>query len=306
MRIAIVLLPFLLASAALAQVCQPDQIDEGEVCPDTTDWRSYFPLEVGNRWQYVYDPFLEGENTYRGVEIVASEEIEGVEYFRLRHCDRTGIGSTCARELWVRYDEERRSVRERREVDGEVLYFDYLGDLGASFEPPLVYGEYAFSYGLESGPTVMGTRKGFFTAGGSVDYLSGIGPFYFTIEASPDEERLIHARIGGVSYGTPRFEFPTAGEPDVAQPVSTSFTELFPNPARGAVQAQYTLGVPQAVTLELIDLLGRRVRSTEMGRQGADTHDVGIDTGGLRPGLYLLRLRGDAGAEATRRIVVLR
>lgn len=98
----------------------------------------------------------------------------------------------------------------------------------------------------------------------------------------------------------------TESETDAAQPTATGFTALYPNPARGAVQAQYALGASQVVTLELIDLLGRRVRSVEIGRQAAGAHDVRIDTGGLRPGLYVLRLRGDAGAEAMRRIVVVR
>jgi hypothetical protein len=58
--------------------------------------------------------------------------------------------------------------------------------------------------------------------------------------------------------------------------------------------------------LELIDLLGRRVRETELGPQPAGAHDLRLDLGGLRPGLYVLRLRGDAGAEATQRVVVVK
>jgi hypothetical protein len=72
------------------------------------------------------------------------------------------------------------------------------------------------------------------------------------------------------------------------------------------VRAQYALGAPQAVALELVDLLGRRVRSVEVGPQPAGAHDVRLDLGGLRAGLYVLRLRGDAGGEATQRIVVIR
>jgi len=133
-----------------------------------------------------------------------------------------------------------------------------------------------------------------------------IGPITFEDEYHPEPTRLVHARIDGVEYGSLAFVFPTSSEPDVAQPVATGFTAAFPNPARGVMQAEYSLAEPQTVTLELIDLLGRRVRETELGPQPAGEHDVRIDLGGLRPGLYVLRLRGDAGAEATRRVVVVR
>lgn len=38
---------FSLAAALAAQPCDPSETDE--VCPDTTDWHRYFPLDVGLR-----------------------------------------------------------------------------------------------------------------------------------------------------------------------------------------------------------------------------------------------------------------
>ncbi|MEQ1831711.1 MAG: Ig-like domain-containing protein [Candidatus Eisenbacteria bacterium] len=69
-----------------------------------------------------------------------------------------------------------------------------------------------------------------------------------------------------------------------------------PNPARrGAVVLRFGLPVASDVTLELYDLMGRRVKSFVTGRQEAGWHDVrwhGQLNGGLaRPGLYYVRLR---------------
>lgn len=158
------------------------------------------------------------------------------------------------------------------------------------------------------GIAVLGDTRKTFVDGlqGSGSVVAGVGYVGYTNVDTDETETLIYTRLDGVEYGARAFLFPTAGEPAVAQPTATAFTEVFPNPALGEVQAQYALGAPQTVTLELIDLLGRRVRSAELGRQTAGAHDVQIDTGGLRPGLYVLRLRGDAGAVATRRVVVMR
>jgi hypothetical protein len=137
-------------------------------------------------------------------------------------------------------------------------------------------------------------------------YYARLGPVEYVDEYHPEATRLVFARIDGKEFGTSVFAFPTPNEPNAAQPISTSFKEVFPNPARGAMRAQYALAAPQSVTLELVDLLGRCVRLAEVGPQPAGTYDVRFDLGGLRAGLYVLRLRGDAGAEAARRIVVVR
>jgi hypothetical protein len=139
-----------------------------------------------------------------------------------------------------------------------------------------------------------------------VRLYAGIGPVEYEDELHPEATRLVYANVDGAEVGTPVFDFPTPSEPGAGPRAATAFTDVFPNPARRAVQAHYTLGAPQTVTLDLVDVLGRRVRSVEMGPQPAGEHEVRLDLGGLRAGLYVLRLRGDAGAGATQRIVVVR
>jgi hypothetical protein len=301
--------------------CDPAEVEEDVVCPDTTDWRRYFPLAVGNKWQYELSKFcgVEGFPACRsGSEIVGSEIMEGTEYFLIRRCTEGLDGEvSCGEARPIRYDEELRTVVVRAE-DG--MTYPYLGlclalPFGDSIECSIdgengfewyVSGQYGAIFDLGVGPTLVGTTKGFDSLGGGVSYFAGIGKTFSQGDASEISESLVYARIDGVEYGTPEFTFPTSSEPEAAQPVVTGITAAFPNPARDAMQTQYTLADPQTVTLELIDLLGRRVRETELGPQPSGAHDLRLDLGGLRPGLYVLRLRGDAGAKATRRVVVVR
>ena len=248
--------------------------------------------------------------------------VDGVSYFLMRYCfERSSGDIRCFDPGRVRYDTSARTVVSD-EPDGTLsdaigacnlaFPFGFEGEVDCVAENQLdgtywgTSGRYDGVFDLGEGPRLEDSAKIIGNLGGGATYFAGIGVTDALGDGNKFPTRLAYARVAGVEYGTPVFVFPTAEEPDAAQPVATAFTEVFPNPARGAVQAQYALGAPQAVTLELIDLLGRRVRSAELGRQAAGMHDVGIDTGGLRPGLYVLRLRGDAGAEATRRVVVLR
>jgi hypothetical protein len=302
-----------------------DPAEAGDVmCPDTTDWRRYLPLEVGNAWQYHVDRPIETDYDH-GTEIVGETEIDGERYFLARVCTKPRFGDlTCRDPLPVRYDEASRTVVRRfiNTVSGEVDFSPFqVSDYDLQpcpLDAPFGQGEqdcssfgevlwYSVSGAYGVGYEGIGDTRKRFDDGlqGWIELVAGLGPVGADNVDSGTRENFLYARVGGEEAGTPAFVFPTAGEPGTAQPVATAFTEVYPNPARGAVQAQYALGAPQAVTLELIDLLGRRVRSEEVGRQAAGMHDVRLDMGGLRPGLYVLRLRGDAGAEATRRVVVL-
>ena len=85
----------------------------------------------------------------------------------------------------------------------------------------------------------------------------------------------------------------TAAAADRA-PVLYPFT---PNPPRLPVDIEFTLAQPGVVSLELFDVLGRRVRSLDEGYRGAGRHAVrwdGRDAAGraVREGVYFARLRG--------------
>ena len=78
-----------------------------------------------------------------------------------------------------------------------------------------------------------------------------------------------------------------------------------PNPARGPVAVRFSLPEPADVSLDVLDVLGRRVALLASGRQPAGEMAVQWRADGLAPGLYLVRLQTPDGVRV-RRITVAR
>ena len=101
---------------------------------------------------------------------------------------------------------------------------------------------------------------------------------------------------------------PQAGEP-VELPVREVFA-VYPNPAKGQAQIEYSLKAPGQVDLSVYDLTGRLVREVVSGRQPAGMHKAtwdGRGQDGLKApsGIYFLRLSSPERTK-TARIVVIR
>jgi len=82
-----------------------------------------------------------------------------------------------------------------------------------------------------------------------------------------------------------------------------------PNPTRSAARFAFTLPTSAHVTLEVLDLQGRRVSSLADGLYGAARYEMGWDLRDERgrrapPGLYLVRL-STGKSSVTRRLMVL-
>lgn len=80
---------------------------------------------------------------------------------------------------------------------------------------------------------------------------------------------------------------------------------ISPNPARGgSVRARFDLPDEKPATLEVFDVLGRRVVHHEVGSLGAGSHQLRLGDGTLRPGVYRVLLR-QADHVQSRRFTVL-
>jgi hypothetical protein len=124
------------------------------------------------------------------------------------------------------------------------------------------------------------------------------------------EDLSVHA---GVSYGYRLGMQDGGGEVFVgeswalAQPPAFALEGARPNPARGnAVLVAFTLPGDAPGQLELIDVSGRRVASTEVGSLGAGRHTWTFGReAALPPAIYVIRLT-QGGQSFTRRVAVIR
>ena len=85
-----------------------------------------------------------------------------------------------------------------------------------------------------------------------------------------------------------------------------SLDAAYPNPAQSTVTVRLRLERPGPYALDVLDALGRRVAGASGTALTATPDPVEVDLSGVGPGVYLLRLRDDAGARATRRLTVVR
>ncbi len=102
-----------------------------------------------------------------------------------------------------------------------------------------------------------------------------------------------------------------APEPLVARsvaglPAEAVLEPAYPNPFAGATTLGFALPEATEVTLEVLDVRGRRVALLAEGAREAGRHTAALDASGLPSGTYLVRLRTEQGHAATQRITLLR
>ncbi|MFN3596554.1 MAG: T9SS type A sorting domain-containing protein [Rubricoccaceae bacterium] len=88
-------------------------------------------------------------------------------------------------------------------------------------------------------------------------------------------------------------------------PLAFGLEPNFPNPASYRTTLVYTLDRPGHVTLELFDLLGRRLRTLSEQHHEAGRHTFLLEVDDLPAGTYLYRLR-EGEQSAQRRLVITR
>jgi photosystem II stability/assembly factor-like uncharacterized protein len=87
------------------------------------------------------------------------------------------------------------------------------------------------------------------------------------------------------------------------QPVF-SLQALYPSPMRAAAALHWTIATPGTVRIEIVDALGRRVRTIVDGFHAAGSYTHAVDMTGLRAGCYMIRMVSGS-AQALRRFMRL-
>jgi hypothetical protein len=285
-----VVLPLGLAPGVRAQV-DPDEV---------------FPLAVGNVWEFTDDTYNNGTVRW---EVVGEQTTGGVTVPLLQ----TGAAAPCA----VRTDAAPGGYRFRL-VDP--------ADLGASCAAAGAYpGFHEGSDGFFSGysgaePETVSIGGTAVTAtawtvayvpGGSAPstgdgyrVLEGIGPVLFVRNVDPSGAppytvfgyELTYARIDRVEYG-----MSTAAEDGPAG--GALGLSVGPNPAGARGTVRFTLAEAAAVRVEVVDALGRAVRTVDVGPRPAGAGAVAVETGGLAPGVYVVRVVAGAVSASVRLVV---
>ena len=275
---------------------------------DSTRAERYFPLHVGNVWEYEGVSGLDNSPVYERRSIVKDTTIYGRRYVRYEQEELNAEGKVLALRSasYLRFDDIVSEIR--RGSPGDIPPYDVLSDLPLDlnfFSLTEVEGcELVVTGGFDrdllvGNEIVQTTVKTIDTQNCEVQSTFAAGIGLASVRTAMASYDLRYALVEGTEFGT------TVGTAVAAPPTAASHPVLtvFPNPTRGDASVRLYLDAAQSVRLFLYDALGRRVSVQELGQQraGATTHT--LDTTTLPAGRYVIQLDGDKKATTSIQIV---
>ena len=265
------------------------------------DYRSYFPLQVGNNWQYRYE---ETKTIY-----ALPDSVFGVESFAPRRYYRWGDNKEFP--FYIHQDEQGRIFRR---INGkDVLWFDFTKNHGE---------QYTYSPDDDINFTVT-VRKNQIVTTYAGQYKNCI-EFFFDVPESFDEEQcyvfapevgIVKKQFAWVSMLLVSAQIDRkyiARLKETKTNIVSGFTlaQNYPNPFNATTFIKFALPRETSVMLDIYDVRGGKVRSLVATRQLPGEYSVmwdGTDDAGsaVPSGIYTYRLRTDAFIDV-KRMVLLR
>ncbi len=282
--------------------------------------QTFFPMNPGNRWVFTYSDIRDSSPLTQHVisELAGPVEVRGSVY-------RTPVGdntlpflwyafllcpASCKGELFVEYDIATNRVTARKGEQSRLLLdFDLaVGDtleLGKNLNHNARYVQRTTGRGWIE---MVGVLREYveleifdtnFTHFMTYRFVKGVGLTQY-IGAQSNSVRgtvLSSVKINGdmmLSSPVPKTDA------EVAIPKAFQIVSAYPNPFNPATNIQFTVDMPQNITLRIYDLLGRQISSTSLGMVSPGTYLQEINLESQSSGIYIVRLMGDHEVVSTR------
>jgi hypothetical protein len=257
--------------------------------------QAYYPISVGNRWDYGYLDFPGHFVHTRTVQVISDTLLPNGKRFAalsdgsfLRQEGDTVFSYSIFHGESILYDLSRR--------DGDTIktYYPFDTLITVVYRGPgNVFGKSTtiwFYY-------TKSTRSSFYSF---IDIADSIGYIYGQWEPG-ENEYCLGAIIDGVQYGT------ISGIPGMKEsiPDHWSLLQNYPNPFNPSTTIPYSLPVRSSVTLTVFDLLGRRVSILQEAVQNPGDYTLRFDGSSLAGGIYFFRLQAD-GFSQTRSMILMK
>ena len=271
---------------------------------------AYFPMSIGNKWQYAHYIAEVGPSFLQGYSILNvigdSTMSNGRKYYITQEGPSlySYFPFMSTNPAYLRIDSATANIyaADPSVAAGELLWDSLL----ASPRDGSVSGRYLLGVRND---TILGvstvTRVLNFGPGGSdLDLSYNLGPVYSAYYPQDEFARidkLVYARIGGHEYGTLVSVTTTAQ----TTPRQFELSQNYPNPFNPSTIIRYALQTTSHVKLSVFNTLGQSVATMVNESQDAGYHDVKFDGTGLASGVYIYRLvAGDY--VSTKKLVILK
>lgn len=277
----------------------------------TSSWR-YFPLQIGNEWQYELFYPGTGDTSHMGYRVRADTLLEGRTYYALHHCFNDGQLCTSPQsDTYVRFDTTNALVIERLVIGGQPRE-EWWDEVPCALDAPFGSSQISCTglggdpqYFVEGGhdfnlvlppDTVHGiTFKEFDSIEVVMGVVADFGVVSRVYQKTPRPiKTLVYARIDRAAYGTPTFSFPTVSE--TVWPETSRSTLIYPNPAQFLTTVRFDAPLTGNYTIEVFDVRGRRLLSIGLGTLIPGRAEYRLDLGGLVQGTYIVMVE-NGGAE---------
>ncbi len=258
----------------------------------SADLRQYYPLAVGNKWQYDY--WGEGIVLKELVEVVDARDSlmngDSVTFFTLRHTEirRPGYGDT----LRTYYSYSWYSQGD----DAQVGDLNFSGEEGCSWG--FITHTWRDLFGTIRPAFVCATSSTSGSAGTAWVYGVGIASSWEDLGAA----NLTAYVVGEDSAGV--FDFPVGITPPApAQPRNFSL-RAYPNPFNGTTVMSYELPRSSYVSFHIFNLQGRLIKNVELGQLPAGRYTQGVDLSNFASGIYFCVLNAGTRLRVTKLMLI--
>lgn len=289
------------------------------IVADTLDWKRYYPLEIGNTWEY--------GGLDRHIRTIVGDTLANDHRYFIRRDSIPAAGTLgpFIQIFYVRYDTAGTVVTllslEADTMDvplpfdyNRVDFPDFLAhfDMRTAFGDTLYYGAPDTLYHVQGGYNARWQidkelvevdglkifRKQGFSVGHEA-YATDIG---FLGGGNLFSSELNYARVGGVEYGSRRS---TPVERTAVVPEQFSIETIYPNPFRIRTTVVYRLQKPSSITVEVFNIIGQRIWRERTSVHAAGEHKYELQSRAWSAGLYVVRLTSETGAQSVQSVIVI-
>ncbi len=305
---ALILFPIALMAQSLGKYLSNDEVprsfkeryfSKGE--------HNFFPLHVGDLWQYMYYDHDSDTLKYFEHKIINDTLVNNIRYFKMEgpyysyhyRTDEEGV-----LRVLDTYDYDNDEIRDEEflgdslEVPPETMYYSYFYVLHIVRD--------TLWYIIDN--DTLFTRM-VFTMGGEYFYTDRIGLTMIWPEQS-EPIYLTGAIINGVTHGT---IVGVEDETDASKPQDFELLQNYPNPFNPTTNITYVIARSGAtrqsaalsVQLKVYDALGREVATLVNAKQAPGKYSVQFNAAELPSGVYFYTLRAGNFVQ-TRKMILMK